>query len=191
MCNFSHVWCGCYGAYRPLRTKLECGLELVVLGILVGLQCSCAWVSMGTVLCGRYHPAYGGFASVCVQLRPRSGLTKPCAPLRVCDWTEVEHIKWLDDYPWSTQILFHKIGRAMIQAIFAQKTSATGQIGPRLLEALHWWCRVLQLNISETWPCHRVAGSLLMPHRPLCTARVLYSLTAVVTTRQWRRHPSS
>ena len=58
---------------------------------------------------------------------------------------------------WSTQFLFHKLGRAMIKAIFAQKTSATAQIGPRLLEALHWWCRVLQLNISETWPWHRVA----------------------------------
>ena len=42
---------------------------------------------------------------------------------------------------WSTQFLFHKLGRAMIKAIFAQKTSATAQIGPRLLEALHWWCR--------------------------------------------------
>jgi len=30
-----------------------------------------------------------------------------------------------------------------------------------------------------------------MTHHPLCTALWLYSLTAVVTTRQWRRHPSS
>ena len=45
----------------------------------------------------------------------------------------------------------------MIQAILAQETSVAGQIGSRLLEALHWRCRVLQLNISETWSWHRVA----------------------------------
>ncbi len=58
---------------------------------------------------------------------------------------------------WSTQFLFHKLGRAMIKPFYAQKGSATGSVGPRLLEALKWWCNVLQLNLSEDRPWHTVA----------------------------------
>ena len=56
---------------------------------------------------------------------------------------------------WSTQFLFHKLGRAMIKPVYAQKISATGSVGPRLLSALKWWSNVLRLKVSEDRPWHR------------------------------------
>jgi len=50
---------------------------------------------------------------------------------------------------FATQHLFHKLGRAMIKPIYAQKTTAAGKVGPRLLEALKWWWMVLQQNVTE------------------------------------------
>ena len=44
---------------------------------------------------------------------------------------------------WSTQMLFYKVGRAMIKPVYAQKRSPTGAIGPRLKEALQWWLNAL------------------------------------------------
>jgi hypothetical protein len=51
---------------------------------------------------------------------------------------------------WATQMLFHRVGRAMIKPIFAQKASATGIIGDKLREALQWWLDVLRRKVSET-----------------------------------------
>ena len=39
---------------------------------------------------------------------------------------------------WGTQLIFYRLGRAMIKAIFFQKGSATGRISPWLLSALKW-----------------------------------------------------
>ena len=50
---------------------------------------------------------------------------------------------------WAVQMLFHKVGRAMIKPIFAQAKSASGVIGPRLKEALEWWDNVLAHDIAE------------------------------------------
>ena len=61
---------------------------------------------------------------------------------------------------WSTQLLFHKLGRAMIKPVYAQKASATGSVGPRLLEALRWWRDVLQRETSEERPWQSVAQSV-------------------------------
>ena len=37
----------------------------------------------------------------------------------------------------------------MIRPIYAQASSKTGKIGKKLQEALSWWWRVLDMNISE------------------------------------------
>ena len=50
---------------------------------------------------------------------------------------------------FATQHLFHKLGRAMIKPTYAQKTTGSGRVGPRLLEALKWWLMVLRHNITE------------------------------------------
>ncbi len=64
---------------------------------------------------------------------------------------------------WATQHLFHRLGRAMIKAIFGQKASATGIVGPRLLTALRWWRRVLVWGVSETreWGQSQLSTCLL------------------------------
>ncbi len=53
---------------------------------------------------------------------------------------------------FATQHLFHKLGRAMIKPVYAQKTTATGRVGPRLLEALLWWLFVLGQEVAERRP---------------------------------------
>jgi hypothetical protein len=40
----------------------------------------------------------------------------------------------------------------MIKLIYAQKTTGTGKVGPRLLAALRWWKFVLQTNVTEHRP---------------------------------------
>ena len=50
---------------------------------------------------------------------------------------------------FATQHLFHKVGRAMIKPVYAQKTSGSGKVGPRLLAALKWWLVVLVEKVSE------------------------------------------
>ena len=53
---------------------------------------------------------------------------------------------------FATQHLFRRLGRAMIRPIYAQTCSATGRISARLREALVWWLRILDLNITERCP---------------------------------------
>ena len=50
---------------------------------------------------------------------------------------------------WSTQFLFHRLGRAMIRPIFAQIHGWSSTVGSDLREALSWWCKVLELGIVE------------------------------------------
>jgi len=50
---------------------------------------------------------------------------------------------------WATQALFHRVGRAMVKPIYAQKCCHHGAIGPRLKMALRWWASVLERGISE------------------------------------------
>ena len=74
---------------------------------------------------------------------------------------------------FSTQHLFHKVGRAIIKPIYAQKSSRravcavflrlsafhacrNGCIGPRLRRALLWWLEVLQSQIAKTRAWDRI-----------------------------------
>ncbi len=40
----------------------------------------------------------------------------------------------------------------MIKPVYAQKTSGTGGVGPRLLQALDWWEFVLEQDVTEHRP---------------------------------------
>lgn len=53
---------------------------------------------------------------------------------------------------WATQLLFDRVGRAMIKPIFAQKASKDGHVGPRLRQALIWWRNVIAHGVTETKP---------------------------------------
>ena len=74
---------------------------------------------------------------------------------------------------WATQSLFHKLGRAMIKAFFAQCSSKDGKIGLRLRIALLWWKHVLRCGVCEThnWdlhdkkPCHIFVDAASSPAR--------------------------
>ena len=50
---------------------------------------------------------------------------------------------------WSTQFLFHKLGRAMIKPVYAHKVAQGGVVGKWLMQALKWWLWVLQCDISQ------------------------------------------
>ena len=74
---------------------------------------------------------------------------------------------------WATQLLFHRVGRAMIKAIFAQHTTHNGHVGPRLLSALKWWKEVIAHDVCELreWcrpcdpPCHLFVDAASSPPR--------------------------
>ena len=77
---------------------------------------------------------------------------------------------------WATQHLFRKLGRAMIKPLFAQCSSSTGKVGPRLLTALKWWSEILSEDITEckAWvepkqrSCHLFVDAASTP--PRCAA---------------------
>ena len=50
---------------------------------------------------------------------------------------------------WSCQYLFHRLGRAMLQPIFAQCHANDQSVGSALRLALLWWCKVLEFGIVE------------------------------------------
>lgn len=50
---------------------------------------------------------------------------------------------------WTTQFLFHELGRAMIRPIFDRKCSPDGSLGRELHVALRWWLHVLELDICK------------------------------------------
>ena len=48
---------------------------------------------------------------------------------------------------WATQLIFRKLGRAMLRPIIAQVRSRRSTIAAELRQALFWWLEVLQHNI--------------------------------------------
>ena len=50
---------------------------------------------------------------------------------------------------WSTQHLFHKLGRAMLRPIFDQKKNGRRELSPQLRTALKWWRHVLRMDLTE------------------------------------------
>ena len=61
---------------------------------------------------------------------------------------------------WATQLLFRKLGRAMIKPIFAQCASCQGWVGSRLLATLKRWKHILHLGVSENRPWKEEAEGL-------------------------------
>jgi hypothetical protein len=134
--------------------KLVCGHELVVLGVK-----ACHTFVLAS---------FNATAAPLAQVSPhKNGVSFAVCPEKAEKWlAEIKKAiegKKLDSgcaqklagrLTWSTQFLFHKLGRAMIKPVYAQKAAATGSVGPRLLEALKWWSNVLQLDLSEDRPWH-------------------------------------
>ena len=125
--------------------------------------------------------------SVCVQVTSgHEGACFQLCPAKAAKWSaqirvaiESLHLgsgsaqKLAGRLNFATQHLFHKLGRAMIKPIYAQKTTGTGNVGPRLLEALEWWLMVLLQNVTErrAWngsdrrPCRLFVDAASTPAR--------------------------
>ena len=84
-----------------------------------------------------------------------------------------------------------------MKAIFGQKASATGNVGPRLRAALRWWQRVLSLGVSETrkWGQSRLSTCFLFVDAASAPARCaavlmkdgMISYTASPPRQDWMR----
>ncbi len=50
---------------------------------------------------------------------------------------------------WGGSRLFRRLGRAMLRAIFDQRSKHDGWLSPELRRALRWWIAVLKLRLAE------------------------------------------
>ena len=142
------------GATAVSERKLECGHELVVLGILVQPSCD------------------GVLFQLC-PVKAAKWLATLDAAIERNHLDSGEAQKLSGRLMWATQALFHRVGRAMIKSIFAQCRSSTGSVGPRLKRALLWWQSVLRMRVAEmrAWnfderrPCHLFVDAASTPAR--------------------------
>ena len=143
----------------------------------------CAWNHRECLL--QYVHAYG-FVRV-LQVQPSdTGIRFTVCKEKAMKWVltiqqaiEQQHLaagsaqKLAGRLTWATQHLFRKLGRAMIKPLFAQCSSATGNVGPRLLMALKWWLVILVEYITEckAWvepkqrSCHLFVDAASTPAR--------------------------
>jgi hypothetical protein len=130
--------------------KTEYGQCLVILGIQVvrsPLSSVLTSVSVTTVWQVQVN-AKGAWFNVCpVKAAKWSAQLQEAIESRHLDSGSAQ--KLAGRLNFATQHLFHRLGRAMIKPVYAQKTNGTGKVGPRLLEALEWWLVVLQQNVTE------------------------------------------
>lgn len=136
-------------------SKVECGMTLVILGILVS-----------AFRARRLQPLLH-------MLFCKVKSSKLKVEFNLCP---KKRIKWIDcikealacghleagsasklagKLNFATQHLFRRLGRAMIRPIYAQACSGTGIVNARLREALEWWLRVLVMDITEECPLGR------------------------------------
>ena len=57
---------------------------------------------------------------------------------------------------WTTQLLFRRIGRALLTPLYRQSHSRTGNVSDELKLALRWWLEVLKEGICEACSLHIV-----------------------------------
>ena len=53
---------------------------------------------------------------------------------------------------WASQLLFHRLGRAMLRPIYVQKGTRDGSMNLALRTSLRWWAFVLTLDLCEEHP---------------------------------------
>ena len=114
-------------------SKLEWGQHLVVLGVNV-------------------QPSWTGVRFTLDEAKAHKWLAQIEGAIERMHLSSGDAQKLAGRLTWSTQQLFYRVGRAMVKPIYGQKATATGQIGPSLLEALMWWCSVLRHSVSEMHP---------------------------------------
>ena len=115
--------------------KLECGMPLEILGIIVSVE------GRGVSL----WPSPHKMEKWLLQIREAIA----CGTLSAGDAS-----KLVGRLSFGAQHIFRKLGRAMLRPLYCQQYSplAHGRIGPTLHLALQWWCTVLQQQIHERIP---------------------------------------
>lgn len=131
--------------------KVECGMALVILGIMV-YRChvfsvTCIMLSNVQVRSSELEVVF----TICPKKRAKWLLQIQHA-LEADRLDAGSASKLAGRLNFATQRLFRRLGRAMVRPIYAQTSSTTGKIGARLRDALEWWLRVLTLEITECCP---------------------------------------
>ena len=116
--------------------KVECGLQLEVLGV---------WIA----------PNADGVECWPAQNKVKKWLAVIDSAIANGFLSAGEASKLAGRLSWAGCKLFRKLGRAMLRPIFNQKGKANGRIDAELSRSLHWWKQVLRLGITETqrWEC--------------------------------------
>jgi hypothetical protein len=118
------------GASSISESKLKWGKELVLLGVLV-------------------HPSADGVQFHLSDEKAAKYTADIRAALQCNHLSSGQAVKLGGRLMFSTQRLFHRVGRAPIKPIYAQKASRNGRMRPRLRSALQWWLSVLQQRVTE------------------------------------------
>lgn len=141
-------------------TKVECGMDLVILGI--------------RVQSGRK----GARFTLCPE-KAEKWMTNIREAIVTSKLVAGSAQKLAGRLTFATQRLFHRLGRAMIKPVFAQVASGDGTVGPLLLHALRWWLVVLESDICESRPWAHVESKVCRlfvdaASTPPCCAAVLF-----------------
>ena len=128
--------------------KTEFGMELVILGIMACSFCVSHETNVVGVGCKVRSSKSGVKFNVCEKKAKkwRNDISM---------FIESSHLdsgsaqKLAGRLNFATQHLFHRLGRAMIRPIYAQKASGSGRISQKLLEALWWWHDILCQGVTE------------------------------------------
>ena len=113
--------------------KLECGKELVILGV------SCI-------------PSEEGMSFFPDQVKVDECLKVISEALESGIMHAGVAQKLAGRLSWAQTHMFHKLGRAMLRPIFNQRLSKVGRLGSALRVALEWWKQVLSMHICEMRP---------------------------------------
>lgn len=110
--------------------KLACGLQLEVLGILISID-------------------ENGFRCEPAPRKVKKWLFDIDVVLSECRLLPGAASKMAGRLSWGSSHMFRKVGRAMLRAIFDQKTRKDGHLSIELEESLRWWKVVFQCGIAE------------------------------------------
>ena len=110
--------------------KLECGAELVILGVCIRLSDKGYRCQPSADKVWRWIAIID--SALAAGKLPQGDASKLAGKLA-----------------WGCAQLFHRFGRAMLRPIFDQKSRRDGHIDSQLRRALQWWRKVLVLDLSE------------------------------------------
>ena len=131
---FARVVKALLGNSAIAEDKLECGSSLEVLGVVIKMTPE-------------------RFTLSPCEVKLKKSLDMMRTALADSELCKGDASKLAGRLQWSTQYLFHRLGRAMLAPIFKASHASNPEMRDDLKMALSWWCRVLEFGIVEerTW----------------------------------------